>query len=54
MNIIPLTYTKKTGLVGRESVTAYEYPGSDFGLSHYNFQGKTYVGTVVFSSVESV
>lgn len=54
MDSIPLMYTKKTGYVGRESVTAFIYPGSDSGLSHYKFQGKTFVGTVEFSSVESV
>jgi len=39
------------GYVGREEITAYIYPGSDFGLSWYKYQGKSYFGTVQFTEI---
>jgi len=37
------------GRVGAEAVTAFVHPGADFGLSHYEYMGKKYFGTVQFT-----
>ena len=41
------------GYVGNELVTVFTYPGADAGLSHYQFQGKTFAGTVKFDYIIS-
>jgi hypothetical protein len=41
------------GYVGTELVTAFTYQGVDAGLNHYQFQGKTFTGTVKFDHVVS-
>ena len=41
------------GYVGQELVTAFTYQGADAGLNHYQFQGKTFAGTVKFDNVIS-
>lgn len=46
-------YTEITGYVGNEYVIAKVYYGSDSDLSHYIYQGKTYVGTVIFTHINS-
>jgi hypothetical protein len=46
-----MTITK--GYVGTELVTAFTYQGADAGLDHYQFQGKTFAGTVKFDHVVS-
>ena len=46
-----LTYKKISGYVGQTPVTAYVYPGADYGLSHYVIDGKTNFGTVVFTKI---
>jgi len=40
------------GFVGNKPVTAYQYSPSE--MSHFNFEGKTYVGTVSFSQIDKV
>lgn len=42
-----------SGYVGKELVTAFTYEGADAGLNHYYFKGKTYAGTVEFTSIIS-
>jgi hypothetical protein len=46
-----MTITK--GYVGTELVTAFTYQGADTGLNHYQFQGKTFAGTVKFDHIIS-
>ena len=45
--------TVTSGYVGKELVTAFTYEGTDAGLNHYQFKGKTYAGTVKFDYVVS-
>jgi hypothetical protein len=44
-----MTITK--GYIGTELVTAFTYQGADAGLNHYQFQGKTFAGTVKFNYI---
>jgi hypothetical protein len=46
-----MTITK--GYVGTELVTVFTYQGADAGMNHYQFQGKTFAGTVKFDYVVS-
>jgi hypothetical protein len=46
-----MTITK--GYVGNELVTAFTYQGANAGLNHYQFQSKTFAGTVKFNYIIS-
>lgn len=46
-----LTYTKIIGYVGDKKITAFIYPKSDCGLNHYILNGRTFVGSVEFTSI---
>ena len=46
---------KTTGMVGNLQVTAYEYYGKDYGLSHYRIHGdKSYMGTAEFTTIHTI
>jgi len=46
-----LTYKKIIGKINEIPVVAYVYPNEDSGLNHYRINGKTFMGTVEFTSI---
>ena len=49
----PLTLTKTVGTINGVEVISYLYPGRDKDLSYYEYQGKQYPGTVIFTNIIS-